>query len=121
MIIPLFQIKHYSFVMRASIPGLFLVMYFVMRFLVEEWNNPVMRKRKIVLIITLCIGACTPMTEINRGLNTVFNGTDNNLCREDVGSMTDIQDENTTHLSVIKKQFFVYDYEDTPFFKYLAK
>jgi hypothetical protein len=60
------------------------------------------------------------MVEVNRVVyNTAF--SDEPLQREEIGSFGDIQSSEELYITTIKAQFFVYDYEDTVFFRYLAK
>lgn len=117
-IFPLVIIRDGNFIMRGSIPALFLLMYYVMRFLLEEDTEQVKQSKKI-LIALLCIGAITPLCEINRSVST--STATNDLLQEDVYSFANIKTENEGRIATTKSQFFIYDYEDTLFFKYLAR
>ena len=117
-IFPLIIIRDDNFIMRGSIPALFLLMYYVMRFLLEE-NTEKAKQSKKILIALLCIGAITPLCEINRSVSE--STATNNFLQEDVYSFTNIRTEDERRIAIAKSQFFIYDYENTIFFKYLAK
>lgn len=68
---PLFYFRDNNFVMRGSIPALFLLMIFVTKFLCDAGNKEV-KYRKIILIAVLAIGGVTPFTEINRALRATL-------------------------------------------------
>lgn len=117
-IFPLIVVRSGIFIMRGSIPALFLLMYYVMRFLLEETSEKTKGCKK-VLIVVLCIGAITPLCEINRSVST--STATNEFLQEDVYSFADIKTEDGGRIATTKAQFFIYDYEGTVFFKYLAK
>ena len=102
--------------MRASIPGLFILMVYVLRTLYYSKNDRI----KKLLTISLIIGAFTPMNEINRSLyNTlVLNVKDNH---EEVYSFGNIKTDDESYIKTARDQFFTYDFEEAPFFKYLGK
>ena len=106
-----------NFAMRASIPALFILMLYIMEFLMEK--NVGMQIRKKILIIVLIIGSLTPLTEINRSIYNTMNSSE--ILQEQVHSLGAIRTEDKYMIQTIKEQFFVYDYENSAFFKYLAK
>jgi hypothetical protein len=122
VIFPLFVIRDSNFVMRGSIPALFILMFYIMKYLIEnkpDKESQTMRRRKYMLILALCCGMMTPLTEINRTVvNTISSGT---ILQEQIGSFGDMQTEDDYYIRTAKAQFFVYDYENTIFFKYLSK
>ena len=61
----------------------------------------------------------TPLSEINRTL--VQTAANDNVLQEQVGSFGDIRTEEEWMIKTAKDQFFVYDYENKFFFKYLAR
>jgi hypothetical protein len=100
-------------------PALFLLMVFVIRFLVENKKKPEMKWRRYVLVILLVIAAYTPLNGINRTLsNTMLNV---GVLQEEVYSFGNIQTDSEDKITTTKNQFFIYDYENTFFFKYLAR
>lgn len=113
---PLFVIRDYNFTMRGTIPALFLLMYFVIKYLID---NREMKLKKILLIIFLVIGSYTPITEINRTIkNTIGSSM---YLQEEVGSFGNIQTTSEERILVAKDQFFIYNYKNSIFFKYLSK
>ena len=116
IIFPLIRIREGNFTMRASIPALFILMVYVLRTLYNSKNE---RIRKLV-VIALIIGAFTPMNEINRSLyNTIIlNVRDNH---EEIYSFGNIKTNDESYIEIARDQFFIYDYEKSLFFKYLAK
>jgi hypothetical protein len=120
IVIPLIVIESLIFGTRASIPALFITMVYVMTYLLEKRQDSGYRIRKKLLVGVLCIGMMTPLVEVNRVVyNTAF--SDAPLEREDVRSFGDIQSSEESYILTIKLQFLSYDYEDTIFFRYLAK
>ncbi len=93
-------------------------MYYAIRFF-SEGSEGDFRRAKLFLTVALCIGAITPLCEINRSIITTISSND--YLQEDVYSFADIKTEDTKHISTIKEQFFIYDFEKTLFFRYLAK
>ena len=116
LLFPLIIVRDANFCMRGSLPALFILCYYLMRYFCEEdW-----RKIKSRLLCTvLCIGAVTPLCEFNRSLSKTT--ADNNILQEYVYSFADIKTNNTGLIETVKNQFFVYDYQNSFFFKYLAK
>ena len=82
-------------------------------------KNVGMQIRKKILIIVLIIGSLTPLTEINRSIYNTMNSSE--ILQEQVHSLGAIRTEDKYRIQTIKEQFFVYDYENSAFFKYLAK
>lgn len=119
IIFPTFIIRDGNFIMRGSIPALFLLMFFVIKFLHDGWFDIAVTVKKRLLILVLCIGALTPLAEINRALKLTMKS--DSLIFEEIYSFGNIQSENPDYIRLVKDQFFVYEYEDALFFKYLAK
>ncbi len=119
LILPFLHILEIDFVMRASIMPLFMTMVFVLAFLNERSDDKRVRIKKYLLIIALCIGALTPLAEIGRSVSRTI--TYENYLQEEVGSLGYFESTRAFYLNETQKQYFIYDYENTPFFKYLAK
>lgn len=118
LIIPFVQDESLNFCMRASIPALFMLMYYVIRSLYD--NNKVL---KILTVIVLLIGAYTPFTEIYRSVDNTLNWHDY-IIRDEVYSFGDTHycgDDKEDSIKMISNQFFAYNYQDSFFFRYLAK
>lgn len=117
-IIPLIRLIDGNFVMRSSIPVLFVLTTFIISFLAEKGIES-RSIRKVILLIALCIGMWTPLNEINRSVINTF--TSENYLMEPIYSFTSIDSEKEHLISTISNQFFVYGYEDELFFKYLGR
>lgn len=116
-VFPLFIITDYNFTMRASIPALFMMMFYLIHYLLETKKD--LKIRKYICIGLLAGGFLTPLAEINRTL--AYTMTQDDILREEITSFGDIQIENTNKIDILQKQFFIFDCQDKIFFKYLAK
>ena len=116
--IPFVQDESLNFCMRASIPALFMLMYYVERSLYEEKII-----NKIILSLVLLIGAYTPFTEIYRSIiNKMY--WSKYMIRDEIYSFGNTQyngEDREESIKMISDQFFAYNYEDSFFFKYFAK
>ena len=119
ILFPLFIVVDPNFIMRGSIPALFLLTVFIIKYFVEDWKNNSEKIRKVVLVVVFCIGLLTPLTEINRTVQSTFAGE--KFLREEVVSFGNMQNQNEDQITTAKEQFFIYDYENSLFFKYLGK
>lgn len=122
MLIPLFSVLNinFNFYMRASIPALFLLMTFVIRFFTSQSQKEAAIRTKLLIAVCI-IGMYTPFVEINRSLTATLSGDDDSLRKEHVYSFGNIQTNDELVIELTKEQFFAYDYENSLFFKYLAK
>lgn len=116
ILFPLFVVRDFNFTMRGTIPALFLLMYFVIKYLID---NKGMKLKKLMLILFLIIGSYTPITEINRTIKNTIGSSD--YLQEEVGSFGDIQTIDESRILIAKDQFFIYNYKNSFFFKYLSK
>lgn len=112
---PIFKFMQFGFTSRGSIPALFFLMIFCIKQFLFEKNN----KLNVYLAIVLLLGSLTPLTEINRTLYKTAIGT--NLINESVYSFDSIKSTNEVIVNEIKNLYFRYDYQESFFFKYLAK
>ena len=104
--------------MITSIPALFMLMYYVIRSLCD--NNKMLKN---VTLIVLIIGAYTPFTEIYRSIDNSLNWHEY-IIRDEIYSFGDTHyngDDREDSIKMISDHFFAYDYQDSFFFKYLAK
>jgi hypothetical protein len=105
-----------DFVMRVSIPALFILMVYASRFILSEDIIHKNRRTKIYLIICLLIGAITPLQEISRSVYMRLNHPDH-LIADKLGTLSVL---DAKHIGAIK--FYVgNDPRKSVFFKYLAK
>jgi hypothetical protein len=119
IVIPLFVVRDFNFELRASLPALFMTMVYVIKYLLEYRTDKKLKYRRYALIIALCCGMMTPLTEINRTIYRTLSSDD--ILMEQIGSFGDIQTSEEQYINTVKDLYFAYDYEDTVFFKYLAK
>ena len=139
LLFPVYTLIQYSFHIRGTIPALFILMVFVMKFFIDE-KHPSLRIRKICMVAVLFVGALTAVGEMNRSIlhNILFLIKDKEiatpivkrlpqsaleipLLREEVYSIGRIRTNEETVIKLFMKQFFTYRLGDTLFFKYLAK
>jgi len=110
---PLFYIPDYNFVIRGSIPALFVLMLMV----IDELETLGKSKKRSLLIIVLIVGSITPLAEIRR---TVYH----TLHRDELPVFSE---ERTmkTRAGTAKKDgspaYTYLGYGDSFFFKYLAR
>lgn len=121
LVFPLIIVRDFNFAMRGTIPALFMLTYYVTVFLLdyEKETDRNIRVRYVALIIALCIGSITPIHEISRTVKKTMQTDD--MLQETVGSFSDMKTDDDLAIVVARDQFFVYDYENKFFFKYLAK
>ncbi len=131
-LIPLYEFISGDFIMRASIPALFILMTFLIRFLLDE-DNRVFRKK--ILAFMMIIGAWTAMNEINRStgytaLNLMnsfgvlpqqFTRYLDKLHHEELYSIGYVTPDDTKNMGKYGQYISVSNYRDTVFFRYLAK
>ena len=100
----------FDFAARTAIPLAFYIMLLVMK---EFQDKSTSKKIKIGLIIVLCLGAVTPMTEMIRTFNN-----EKGVLRHEYSSRADSLDSVFT-----KNECYTNFVADTSsiFFKYLAK
>ena len=118
-----------DFCMRASIPALFITMIMVIKFLLDE--NVKYKILRIVLLISLLIGAVTPLQEISRSIMATFlpikedyikdqiktlEGKIEFPCKYVVATENDIIKTDTNYCN-----YGALNPDDTVFFKYFAK
>lgn len=124
LLFPFFYIKDLDLCMRGSIPALFILMVFIIRFLSEPevGNHSKIQIRKMILIFVLVIGAYTPFCEINRSIQkTLSASSKSEILAEEVYSLGDMHTDNSTLIETVNRLFFARDYADSFFFNRLAK
>lgn len=121
LIFPFIVIKDYNFLMRGTIPALFLLNFFVIQFLVKYLGekDKEIRLRYILLVAVLLLGALTPMHEILRTVKKTMKNDE--ILEESIVTFSNIQTDDEGKIRTASKQFFIYDYNDKFFFKYLGK
>lgn len=116
LLLPVYKITPANdFVMRSSIPALFILTLSCIRFYLEEPKSHAKR----LLVITLLLGVCNPASEIIRSLyNTARGITDN---QEFIYSFANIRSTEENWIRICNRQFFAHNYKDTFFFKYIGR
>ncbi len=112
--IPLFHILSPDFMMRASIPALFMLTFYAMLFILYCTS----KIRKYIFIIIFLIGCVNPVTSIIRTVNNTIT-MDNYICNE-IYSLTKMRTTDTELLKMTM-QYLASNYDKRFFFKYLAK
>lgn len=119
LLFPLFLFQDGNLTMRGTIPALFLNMFFVIKYLDTVWRDDQFKIRKKVLIWCLAIGTIAPLVEVNRTVQKTMLYDD--LLQEQIVSYADIQTTDEYYITTSNYQFFVNDYKNTNFFKYIGK
>lgn len=118
LLIPHFEIGSTGdFCMRASLPALFLLMVYTAQFLVAgvgrlRQARPGAKLRYAGLVCALCVGACTPLLEVYRGLYHVATEKTLLLAQDGVVSMGEYD---------VIGNFMSRDYLQQPFYTDLAR
>ncbi|MBR4667580.1 MAG: hypothetical protein IKO76_02345 [Butyrivibrio sp.] len=121
VIIPLIVVHDCNFVMRGSIPALFILYFYVISFLLdyEADKKPEWKMRYIALVAALIIGSLTPMHEIARTVKNTM--TNDDFLYDPVVSFGNVQTDDEYLIDLAKQLSYGYNYEENLFFKYLAK
>ena len=131
LILPVYKISIANdFLMRGSMAPMFMIGLYVVMFVTD--NFEMCRERKLELkkaiagrlvLILMVIAAYTPGNYILYSSLTSYPMpfTDETVIAEKdlIGSFGNIK--HASELQTVKNQFFVYDYEDSVFFKYFAR
>lgn len=113
-----------DFSMRVSIPGILVLCVMCIRALLDHgsalWQKAwdLRRVAVLLLVIALCIGACTPLFELGRGIVAVCREGRLALINDSIGSFDRIF---AGGIGSTDKNFIAYHYRDTFFFDFLAR
>ena len=128
LVLPFYKITYANdFLMRGSMAPLFMVSLYAVMF-VTDYFHECLHGKKFVLktrlpVLALILAAYTSFNLIlYSSLMTFevnFMGAEDEDISHDIVSFGNIRKED--QVEVINTQFFVYEYEDTVFFKYLAR
>ena len=131
LILPVYKISIANdFLMRGSMAPMFMIGLYVVMFVTDNFemcrNNKLELKKAIagrLVLLLMVVAAYTPGNYIlYSALNSYqMHFTDEPYVAEQdlIGSFGNIKEES--ELQTVKDQFFVYDYEDSVFFKYFAR
>ena len=114
--IPYFRIgTAYDFAMRASIPLIVLVVYYILLFFKNNYNSKHIKNIiiKNILIVLLAIGSVTPLIEYLRAAKAIIKNHKINVVADDIKSL---------ELNPLEKNInFVTKGDNSIFFKYLVR
>ncbi|MBR4493223.1 MAG: hypothetical protein IKP14_00785 [Clostridiales bacterium] len=129
LIMPIYKITIANdFIMRGSMAPMFLIGIYVSIFITDNFYRCLNDKGFVLktraAVLTLIVAAYVPINLlITSAVMTyeikVNKGHLEDDCTHDIDSFGNINHED--QLDMVKTQFYVYNYEDTIFFKYLAK
>lgn len=119
LLFPLFYIRDFNFCMRGCIPALFVTMVYVIRFIFEQSEDFSHKLRKGIVCALLVIGAFTSISEIERTVQQTLKSND--FTQDQFYSFNNLETDKEHYITTAKNQFFIYNYEDSFFFKYLSK
>lgn len=119
--IPLFRIGYGSdFSMRASIPILFVCMYFVIDYINNELEfidkqKVIINIKCLLLIITLVLGMFTPLVEYYRAFKTIKDNRKISMVADNIITISDKNPNNFQNFLTLNPK------ESSIFFRYLSK
>ena len=123
MIVSLIVIPHFQlgfgrdFCMRASIPALFILMIFVIRYLIKNEYHVGISAAIVALTICLTIAGLGTLKDWANKIKSVRINAYNPIVADDIGTFSDKQIGDIGWL----ENYLVPDYQETAFFKYIAK
>lgn len=128
MILPVYKMTGTNdLLMRGSMAPLFTIALFAVMYVTDHFNEMCEKDNRRVkprlVVLAFFVAAYTSINFIIT--STLFtsmiylNMEPKQNMSTSIGSFGDIHEEEFVNL--VKIQFYVYDYEDSPFFKYLAK
>lgn len=113
-IVPLFRAGLFNdWVMGVSMPALFMLTIYCIRFLVHEAQEPAMRKRWIALIV--CIALSTPYSLYELYNRFHYSGMP-------AKSLIDYSCLDCEEIDIdLRTNYFTYNYEESVFYNYIAR
>ena len=123
LLIPLYQMGLANdFAMRVSIPSLYILMILCLQRLFDA-EHAGERKRKIILIVCLCIGYLTSWTEIQRNITMTLTTSQEEYIRDSVSTFANMEtdDEQYVHMHVTQYMSMDTVYKNSFFNKYISK
>ena len=131
MILPIYKISIANdFLMRGSLAPLFLIALYSVMFVTDNFDicrsSDVDRRRAVAARLVLAVMILASYTPANQMLYSALTSYQMHFTDEPyeyeqdyIGSFGNIIRED--QVTMVETQFYVYDYEDAAFFKYLAK
>lgn len=113
LLIPFYNMTRWNdFIMRASIPALFIVFMYWYRWCVNNFHS-----RSKLIVAVFCISSVTALRPMLGNIRQTFRDG-KNVCFEDWDFC---KIKNITLATLGEEQFFAHDYKTTFFWKYLAR
>ena len=115
-LIPCFKMGMFNdFVMRTSMPALLLLSLYIFKFLLSiEVRSASIKRRKIALSICLLLASATPIMELKSSFPLSVSFPKRSLSPY-ANRYADVDD------GCMKYNYFAYDFENTFFYKYIAR
>lgn len=113
-LIPLFRAGLYNdWTMGVSMPALFLLTIYCIRFLLQQAHEPAMRKRWITLIVCIALSLPYPLYELYNTFR--FSGMPER-------TLADYSDLHNEAIDIdLRTNYFTYEYEHSVFYNYIAR
>jgi len=122
ILIPFIRLdRQNNFCMRAAIPALVMLAFFVIRFLFENISQPQKRLSCTALILLLIFGAATPCMEFYRGFYYVSKTGKIALVQDDIYTLNQAYVRMPVFGWGANHQFTAQNYKNDIFWQYLAK
>ncbi|MGN0036614.1 MAG: hypothetical protein ACI36X_05295 [Bacteroidaceae bacterium] len=113
LLIPFYKMTICSDLMRASLPALFIINIYWMRWCLAQW-----KRRKLLVCMVMVVTSLSAVQWTLSSLKVMLKtGTPVTFWEDESYSHTDLED--VIHLG--ECQFFAHDYSETFFWKYLGK
>lgn len=122
VLIPFFEFgKHggRDFCMNASLPALFLLMVFTIKYVGEKVIEQKLVFKNIIIIVVLTISMLSPIQDIAGKIDTILDLKQFPIVNDSIYSFANIE-ENNIYTNYMEN-FLVPNPEDITFFKYLAR
>ena len=127
LIIPFYKITYANdFLMRGSMAPMFLISLYAVMFVTDYFYKALHGKKfEIVSRLVVLVLLVSAYSSLNLMIYHSIESVRMNMGHEELNVSRDIESfgniRKEDEIVVINDQFFVYDYEDTIFFKYLAR
>lgn len=125
MVLPIYKVSIANdFIMRGSLVPFFLISIYTVIWVSEQFEIALGKEFSLKSRLALLALVISGFVAINSFITSfalsikIWQGTEES-CARDIDSFGDIKDPN--QISMVRTQFYVYNYEDSIFFKYLAK
>ena len=108
-----------NFCMRASIPAIIIIAFYVIDFMLN--STSLNNFRKYGLAVLLILGACTPCMEFYRGIYYTYNANNINLVADDIYTLNQAYVRMPIFGWDANHQYTAKNYKDDIFWSFFAK